>query len=89
MYVTEDKLPCIYVSITCTYLNNHALTPATSSVQVCTHKAVQETMQNGELNAGDAEAIKAFRCTFRIDTGAVSPDCVFSSDNDEAVAQNI
>ena len=43
-------------------------------------------IQKGELNAGDAEAIKAFRCTVRINAGAVSP--VVSSDVDEAVAQN-
>ena len=42
-------------------------------------------IQKGELNAGDAEAIKAFRCTVR-NAGAVSP--VVSSDVDEAVAQN-
>ena len=35
-------------------------------------------IQKGELNAGDA---KAFRCTVRIDAGAVSP--VVSSDDDE------
>eukprot|EP00731_Ephydatia_muelleri_P020025 Em0012g850a len=55
-------------------------------LKVACDKAVQEAIQKGELNAGDAEAIKAFRCTVRIDAGAVSP--VVSSDDDEAVAQN-
>ncbi|KAL5463419.1 hypothetical protein EMCRGX_G032314 [Ephydatia muelleri] len=53
---------------------------------VARDKAVQEAIQKGELNAGDAEAIKAFRDTVRIDAGAVSP--VVSSDDEEAAAQN-
>eukprot|EP00731_Ephydatia_muelleri_P024413 Em0016g684a len=53
---------------------------------VACDKAVQEAIQKGELNAGNAEAIKAFRDTVRIDAGAVSP--VVSSDDEEAAAQN-
>eukprot|EP00731_Ephydatia_muelleri_P010024 Em0005g610a len=53
---------------------------------VARDKAVQKAIQKGELNAGDAEAIKAFRDTVRIDAGAVSP--VVSSDDEEAAAQN-
>ena len=51
-----------------------------------TLQTLLEVIQKGELNAGDAEAIKAFRCIVRIDAGAVSP--VVSSNDDEAVAQN-
>ncbi|KAL5484279.1 hypothetical protein EMCRGX_G020748 [Ephydatia muelleri] len=42
-------------------------------MKVACDKAVQEAIQKGELNAGNAEAIKAFRDTVRIDAGAVSP----------------
>ena len=63
-----------YVS---TYLNNHALI-YNFICPGCTYKAVQEAIQKSELNAGDAEAIKAFRCAVRIYAGAVLP--VVSSD---------
>ena len=49
-------------------------------------KQYRRRLQKGELNAGDAEAIKAFRDTVRIDAGAFSP--VVSSDDEEAAAQN-
>eukprot|EP00731_Ephydatia_muelleri_P011960 Em0006g854a len=82
--IDEDQNSRILQSVE-SHLQLYCISFQCLQIKVARDKAVQEVIQKGELNAGDAEAIKAFRCTVR-NAGAVSP--VVSSDVDEAVAQN-